>query len=252
MTNNHDWKIKLSFLGWRATFPQKGEACSGVLVESSEGGFLLDCGCGTLIRLHEYTEIHKLEGVALSHLHFDHMSDLGSFLYMSNNNLRIGKRKEKLRIFAPETPVNIRSYIEYPYAVYENIKDGMKFSMAGINITAMKVKHPIECYSFRLEREGKTFVYLTDTIYLPEAADFIRGADLLICEATNSKDVRHSIGTGHMSDREAGITAREGKAKRLCLYHLPSDGDWEYMRNQAREEFGGDVFSPDLERIIYL
>jgi ribonuclease BN (tRNA processing enzyme) len=55
-----------------------------------------------------------------------------------------------------------------------------------------------------------------------------------------------------MSDREAGITAREGGAKRLCLYHLPGDGDLDYMRRQAAMEFGGEVHTPDLRRVFYL
>jgi len=250
--NKEDWTIKLTFLGWRGAFPTHGEACSGILVQSSEGSFLLDCGCGTLQRLYEFTETSKLEGVILSHLHFDHMSDLGSLLYEVNNNLRIGKRKEKLFVYSPKTPKAVRDSIEYPFSITETLRDKMKFTMAGIDISVMKVNHTIECYAFRLEREGKSLVYLTDTTYLPGARDFIREADLLICEATITKGSQHSTGAGHMSDREAGITAREGGAKRLCLYHLPSDGDTDYMRKQAAAEFGGEVHTPDLEKIFYI
>jgi len=252
LTYKEDWTIKLVFLGWRGAFPGRMDACSGLLVQSREGSLLLDCGCGVLQKLYEFTEVSKLEGVILSHLHFDHMSDLGCLLYEVNNNIRTGKRKDKLRIFSPETPQAARASIEYPFSVTETLNDGMKFTMAGIDITVMKVSHTIECYAFRLEREGKAFVYITDTVYLPGAKDFIRGADLLICEATITNGSLHSTGVGHMSDREAGITAREGGAKRLCLCHLPSDGDPGSMRGQAAAEFGGEVLTPDIQKIHYL
>jgi len=252
LTGKDDWTIKLTFLGWRGAFPGREEACSGILVQSRENSFLLDCGCGTLQKLYEFTEVSKLQGVILSHLHFDHMSDLGSLLYEVNNNIRTGKRKEKLLVFSPGTPEAARASIEYPFSITETLRDGMKFTIADINISVMKVNHTIECYAFRLERAGKTLVYITDTTYLPEAKNFVRGADLLICEATITKNSRHSSGAGHMSDREAGITAREGGAKRLCLCHLPSDGDLDYMRKQAAAEFGGEVQTPDIQRIYYI
>jgi len=252
LTDKDAWAIKLTFLGWRGAFPRQGEACSGILVQSREGSFLLDCGCGTLQKLYEFADVSKLEGVVLSHLHFDHMSDLGCLLYEVNNNLRTGKRKEKLLVYSPETPEAVRASIEYPFSITASLRDNMKFTMAGIDISVMKVNHTIECYAFRLEREGKALVYLTDTAYFPGARDFVLKADLLICEATITKDSSHSTGAGHMSDREAGITAREGEVKRLCLYHLPSDGDPDYMRKQAALEFAGEVHTPDMQRIYYI
>jgi ribonuclease BN (tRNA processing enzyme) len=214
---------------------------------------LLDCGCGALSQFFKYAGVSDLEGVLLSHFHFDHFSDLGSLLYAVNNHIRRGLRKEKLRLYAPASPAPLRAVIKYPAcSVTETLKEDVVFTMAGMDIRVMKLNHPVECYAFRLERQGKILVYFTDTVYLPRSADFIGGADLLICEATVSKGTRHSTGVGHMTDREAGITAREGRAKRLCLYHLPSDGNLEYMRRQAALEFGGEVYTPDLQRVFYL
>ena len=94
----------------------------------------------------------------------------------------------------------------------------MKIHMAGADITVKKVNHTIECYAFRIEKNGKTIVYYTDTTYDPSHTDFIKGADLLICEATISMGTRHTIGAGHMTDIEAGQTAANGNVKELCLY----------------------------------
>jgi ribonuclease BN (tRNA processing enzyme) len=249
----NDYSVKVSFLGWWGAFPQPGEACCSVLVETAEGSLLLDCGCGSLSQFFKYAKVSDLEGVLLSHFHFDHFSDLGSLLYAVNNNIRRGIRKEKLRVYAPASPEPLRAIIEYPaFSVTETLREETAFTMAGMNITVMRLDHPVECYAFRLERQEKVLVYFTDTACLPRSADFIRNADLLICEATVSQGTQHSTGVGHMTDREAGITAREGEAKRLCLYHLPGDGNLEYMRRQAALEFGGEVQTPDLQRVFYL
>jgi ribonuclease BN (tRNA processing enzyme) len=248
----NEYSIKVSFLGWWGAFPRPGEACCSVLAETTDGNLLLDCGCGSLSQFFKYARVSDLEGVLISHFHFDHFSDLGCLLYAVNNNMRRGLRGEKFRVYAPANPESLRAVIEYPCSVTETLKDGMTFTMAGMNISVMKLYHPVECYAFRLERQGKVLVYFTDTAYLPQSADFVREADLLICEATISKGTQHSAGIGHMTDREAGITAREGRAKRLCLYHLPSDGDPDYMRRQAALEFSGEVQTPDLRRVFYL
>ncbi|MDR1863204.1 MAG: MBL fold metallo-hydrolase, partial [Treponema sp.] len=247
----NDCSIKVCLLGWWGAFPQAGEACCSVLAETAEGRLLLDCGCGSLSRFFKYAGAEDLEGVLLSHFHFDHFSDLECLLYAVGNKLRMGLRREKLRVYAPASPEPLRAVIEYPaFSMTETLREGMEFTMAGMNITVMKVDHPVECYAFRLERQGKVLVYFTDTAYLPGSADFIRAADLLICEATMSSGSRHSTGLGHMSDREAGVTAREGGAKRLCLFHLPSDGDPAYMRRQAALEFGGEVQTPDRRQVF--
>jgi ribonuclease BN (tRNA processing enzyme) len=249
----NDYSVKVSFLGWWGGFPQPGEACCSVLVETAGGSLLLDCGCGSLSQFFKYAHVSDLEGVLLSHFHFDHFSDLGSLLYAINNNLRRGIRKEKLRVCAPASPEPLRAVIEYPAcSVTETLREETAFTMAGMHITVMRLDHPIECYAFRLERQKKVLVYFTDTAYLPRSADFIRGADLLICEATVAEGTQHSTGLGHMTDREAGITAREGGAKRLCLYHLPSDGNLKSIRARAALEFGGEVQTPDLQRVFYL
>jgi ribonuclease BN (tRNA processing enzyme) len=142
--------------------------------------------------------------------------------------------------------------IKYPFAETRALRDGMTIEVAGAAVTARKVSHTVECYALRIEKDGRCAVYYTDTVYLPENADFLRGADLLICEATISEGTRHSIGAGHMTDLEAGRTARDGGVKKLCLFHLPSDGNIPFMRNRAASVFGGPVVTPDQERCFVL
>lgn len=240
--------MEVTILGWWGAFPQPGEATCSVMVRVAEGTLLLDCGSGTLAQYLCFGNAQELNGVLISHLHFDHMGDAGSLNYLLNHDLRLGLRKNKLSVYASATPELIRKSIETPFVTMNTLKDGMRFSINGLDVSAKKVMHTIECYAFRLEKNDKVLAYLTDTIYMPECVDFVKDADLLICEATISENTYHSPGTGHMSDIEAGKIAREANVKNLCLYHLPSDGDISLIRKRASTEFGKEVMTPDIKR----
>ena len=250
--SDHNCSMKVTFLGYHGTFPKAGPATSCVLVETDQGAVLLDCGSGSLAQFFRFCDIPQLKGVLISHLHYDHMGDLGCLQYAINHSVRTGARADKVAVYAPATPTAMWDAIQYPLTDSIVLEDGMTFELIGIKITVKKVKHTIECYSFRLEKDGKTVVYFTDTEYIPDGADFIRGADLFIGDAITSVGTVHSTGIGHMSDLEAGRIAREGEVKTLCLFHLPSDGDVPLMRERAASEFNGTVMTPDQQRVFLL
>ena len=244
--------MKIVILGWCGAFPRGGGACCGVLIRTSEGYVMVDCGSGTLSRFFQYTDVDELQVLLISHLHYDHMGDIGCLQYSINHAMRVGMRETKLPVYAPETPDNMWNAIQYYFQKLTPLSDGMEFDMAGMHITVRKVDHTIECYSFKFEKDGKSFVYFTDTTFQPDAADFIDGADLLLCEATNTVGSRHSVGAGHMSDLEAGRQALEGHAKKLCLFHLPSDVSLEKMRDNAESVYGKKVYMPYDQEAFYL
>ena len=68
----------LTILGNNGPFPAPGGACSSYLLESDSGEtkLLIDAGTGSLARLMDIARPETLDAVVLSHLHFDHMSDL--------------------------------------------------------------------------------------------------------------------------------------------------------------------------------
>ncbi|MEA5004569.1 MAG: MBL fold metallo-hydrolase [Christensenella sp.] len=244
-----DWNMKATVLGWCGGFPRGGQATCSVLVETPEGAVLLDCGSGSLSNFFRVSDVDRLHGVLLSHLHYDHIGDLGCLQYSINHALRVGLRKKKLPVHAPKTPVDMWKTIQYPYTESFVLCDGMTIEMAGMKITVKKVNHTIECYAFRLERNGKSIVYFTDTTYLPDAHIFVNGADLFFCEATSTSGSCHSTGKGHMSDVEAGYLAKESGVKNLCLIHLPSDAPLLQIKERAESTFGKPVFMPDIDEI---
>ena len=100
--------MKLSILGCNGPFPDQGGACSGYLVESDsrKTKLVLDLGSGTLSRLLELTSLNSINALILSHLHFDHMSDVTVLSYMLDFY-----DIESFKVICPETPQENRRLI---------------------------------------------------------------------------------------------------------------------------------------------
>ena len=86
--------------------------------------------------------------------------------------------------------------------------------------------------------------YTADTAPCAGLVDLADGADLLLSEATLrslDEDAQPPEPRGHLLPSEAGDAARDGRAGRLVLTHLPVDEGADWFRTSAAEAFGGDV-----------
>ena len=92
--------MKLTILGNNGPYPAPGGACSGYLLSSDSGDtrILIDCGTGVLCRLMDECPPEALDAVVLSHLHFDHMSDMLPMQYA----LQFSRRATALPVLEPE------------------------------------------------------------------------------------------------------------------------------------------------------
>ena len=74
-------------------------------------------------------------------------------------------------------------------------------------------------------------------------AEFARGSDLFLCEATLLEQAPGSdpAGWGHLTGREAGQIAAEAGVKRLLLTHLWQELGFERYRQDARAAFDGPI-----------
>jgi ribonuclease Z len=84
------------------------------------------------------------------------------------------------------------------------------------HITASPGRHSVPVIGLRVKSiaSGRTVVYSADTARCATIADLARGADILLHEATGQFP-------GHVTLIEAARIAREVKANRLIVVHLP-------------------------------
>ena len=239
--------IKVNVLGFWGTFPSAGGATSGFLVTGKNGQLLLDCGSGVMSRMPFYTNVESVSAVLLTHLHFDHMCDVGILQYAANFAIRNRKKKEKLQIYSPSEPADIWQTLKGENVDLHNIEDNLNINIAGMNISFMAVNHTIPCYAIRIEQDETVVTYITDTVYMETLSDFCRDSDLLICGAAVSSESRHTTGKGHMNALQAGQIAREGNVKRLLLSHISHDCDIEQLRKNASDSYGNEVFLANIK-----
>jgi ribonuclease Z len=102
-------------------------------------------------------------------------------------------------------------------------------------------------------RKGRKFCFATDTITAPGLADFVRGADLFICEGMFAEDLAATAAEKkHLTASQAARIARDGAVKDLGLIHYSprySDRELKTLLQEAREIFPRSFLTRDLQHI---
>ncbi len=97
---------------------------------------------------------------------------------------------------------------------------------------------PNESITYRPYR-GRSYAYLSDTLYSPKAAGLVQGVDLLYHEATFAdSDKALARQTGHSTARQAATAALKAGAGRLLIGHFSSRyKDETVLVEEARKLF---------------
>jgi len=102
-------------------------------------------------------------------------------------------------------------------------------------------------------RHGRKFSFITDTSFVPGAADFVRGSDLLICEGMFAEELAADAqDKKHLTARQAAEIARQGEVKRLGLIHYSpryTERELKALAVEAREIFPETFLTRDLQTI---
>ncbi|HOL17107.1 MAG TPA: MBL fold metallo-hydrolase [Bacillota bacterium] len=230
--------MQLTVLGCYGPYPPAGGACSGYLLEESGYRLLIDCGNGVLSRLQQHLPFVKLDGVLISHLHSDHVSDLMIMRYGLEAALARGERNAPLPLYAPPEPAAEFGRLPYKQAYrVEPLQADRSLQLGPFNITFQETVHALPCLAMRLESRGAVLVYSADTEYYPELAGLARGADLFLCEANYQNEDMAQNPPNHLSAAQAAQIAAEAGVKRLLLTHLHPERELERSLQQARVIF---------------
>ncbi|TMB63824.1 MAG: MBL fold metallo-hydrolase [Chloroflexi bacterium] len=237
----------IRFWGTRGSIPTPGPttvryggntAC--VEVRDSTGALLvLDAGTGLRelgISLMNSNGAKPLTvDLLISHLHWDHIQGIPFFrpAYVPNGLLRIvGPKHDRpmkellgLRMDDPFFPVdldNIPANIEV-----SEMADGSERQFGPYRVRAASIYHPAPALAYRIEADGKSVVYATDTEDFMTGkknpvVELATGADTLIHDAQFlPSDFKETW--GHSTIDAAIDVAAKAKVKRLVLYHHDPD-----------------------------
>lgn len=221
----------LTILGNNGPFPAADGACSGYLLESDSARtrLLLDLGTGSLSRLMGLLSPARLTGVVVSHLHFDHMSDLLPMQYA----LQFSDRERPLPVFAPRTPERVRALLECPWY---DLFDHADITLEEMRLSFIPATHPVEGSCVRVECDGASMVFTGDTNVNPALELFADGCDLLLADAgLPSADWNER--KPHLSAALCGQIARDARAGALLLTHLNPACDPQTLIEEARAAY---------------
>ncbi len=251
--------LRVKFWGVRGSIPTPGPGTARTggntsCVEVSAGDTLIILDGGTGLRLLGDDLLRRGKPVKafmfFSHVHWDHIQGFPFFvpIFIKGNELYLyGGRN--LEMTLDETLAGQMNFPNFPVTLeactakihFCEFDDGQTLTLApGLTIRGLPLQHPNGCYGYRVEYEGKTFAYCTDTEHGadPQKPDenvlaLARDADLFAYDAqytpeeyTGSAGGLPKVGWGHSTFVEAARLAKLANVKKLILFHHdPSHDD---------------------------
>lgn len=265
--------FQVSFWGVRGSLPVPGPDTivyggntSCVQVQIGPRLFILDAGTG-IYKLGQHL-IHKdriIEGdIFITHTHWDHIQGFPFFApaFREGNHFTLyGQRKINLT-FA-DLMKGQMMYDHFPVSLdkmgaridFKEINNGEKVNLGdNITVTTVPNNHPGGSLSYRLDYNGRSCCYITDTEHYPHPdPDLIRfaaGADLVIYDS-NFTDAEYAgddhtpsrAGWGHSTWQEGIKLMKAANAGQLILFHhanYRNDHDMQAIEEEAQRHY------PDL------
>ncbi len=243
--------MKVSFLGTAGYHPN--ERAQTACVALPDQGLVLDAGTG-FFRMRDKVKKGEMH-ILLSHFHLDHTAGL-TYLY----DVLWGKYDDvKVIVYGMEGIEAVREHLfshalfplhvdEHPFDFeLRTIED--KFSINDIKISTKRFVHKGGVVAYRLERNGKAIVYITDTeAKLDDSAiKFASKADLLIHECYFLAHQRElAERSQHSYTTMVAEFAKRAKVKKLALFHFnPLNDRREMFENEAKAVFNGSFATYD-------
>jgi ribonuclease BN (tRNA processing enzyme) len=273
--------VRVKFWGTRGTRPTPGRdtlrfggntACVEVRTATDEL-IIIDSGSG-ICELGNALKGPVHAHLLISHTHWDHIQGFPFFgpNFTPGSKLTVigpkGSMKSLQSAFADQMdPVYFPlSMDQMPIELdFKEMAPGEAFEAAGVKVTPHTMHHPIATFGYRLEEDGRSFVFATDqepwsdpdeltekvrvfkdegrpaaeieALWPRQYIEWCRNADLLVHDAQYSgEEYRTHVGWGHSSFDYALLVARQSSARQLAFYHhdpMHSDHQIEAMVEEA-------------------
>ena len=228
-----------------------GGNTSSLEVRCGERMLLFDAGTGIRYLGRALDEVRMDADIYFTHTHFDHVCGLPFFrpLFQPQNRFRLwaghlsGAMTLK-RVLAefmmsplfPVPPEVFKSTLEY-----RDFNAGETLPAGDVKIRTARLNHPDGATGYRIEYDGRSFCYVTDTEHVPgspdrNVLDLIAGADLVVYDCMYTDDeYRRYVGWGHSTWQEGVRLCKQAGVKRLAVFHHDPEHDDDMLDGIARE-----------------
>ena len=137
-----------------------------------------------------------------------------------------------------------------------DIEVGRPVQIGDVKVENALLNHPGEAVGYRVNWQGYTAAYVTDTEHFPDRLDenvlfLARNADLLIYDATYTDEEYFSpkspkVGWGHSTWQEAVKVAKAANVKKLVIFHhdpLHNDEFLDRVGEQVAQKFPNSLMA---------
>ena len=254
-----------------------GRSNPATLILINDVPYVVDCGYGVSRQLlNAGVALNRVRYVFITHHHSDHNLEYGSLLY----NAWITGLPVRLDAYGPagleKMTRDFFNYMKFDIEIripdegrsdprkmmlaHDFDKPGVVFENNEVKVSSCLVRHPPiqQAYAYRFDAKDRSIVISGDTAYLPELAEFARGADVLIHEVmylpgvealvkrlSNVSRLREHLLVAHTLSEDVGRIAAQARVKTLVLTHfVPGDDPAitdEQWAEDARKHFKGRI-----------
>jgi phosphoribosyl 1,2-cyclic phosphodiesterase len=256
--------MEITFYGVRGSIAspgpetaQVGGNTSCVEVVCGAERIILDAGTGLRKLGDRMMALGQLEAtMLLSHQHWDHIQGIPFFVpayvpatkltvYGGMNGVMSLRETLECQMTAPVFPVRLDE-LGAQIDLCE-VRSGQTFMAGDAQVKALKVNHPGGCFAYRIEYQGQSVVYATDTEHYacvdPALRALAEGADVLIYDSQYTPDEysgatgRSKVGWGHSTYVAGAELARSaGVGKYVLFHHDPSRTDAKVVELEAKAQ----------------
>ena len=273
--------IEVTLLGTGSPIPDAQRAGPSTLVRAGGQTFLVDCGRGVLQRAAAVgVGANSLTALLLTHLHSDHIADLGDVLitrWISNFDPGLPPLpiigppgtaevvENTLKVYSRDIGYRIAHHADLttpPPVEVEEVTDGVVWGRDGVQITVGPTDHrPVTpTIGFRIDHAGASVVLAGDSVPCPGLDQLAAGAGALVHTAIR-QDLTASmppqrirgIRVYHSSVEQAAETAaRAGVGILILTHYVPAiqPGQEDQWRALAASTFPRQIeLGDDLHRV---
>ena len=221
---------------------------------------ILDAGTGIRQLGFEFIRDDVKEGVILlTHTHWDHINGFPffgpTFLANSHFSIHAGHLSDHGGIENVLANQMANPTFPVPLEALQAELDFIDFYAGenwelypGVRVLTKPLNHPNGATGYRIEHDGKSICYVTDTEHVIGKPDetvlaLIEGADLVIYDSTYSdEEFPAKIGWGHSTWEEGIRLCKMAGVKQLAIFHHDPDHNDDFMRDvehKARDMWDG-------------